>query len=101
MADRTRDLARARAWNEASIVPLTLLFLPYLETQVRSYSRILPEAPLVHELWVARVDQKMYPELAEMFATSVPDNVANFLASWACGDSHVVVAPQCGSELKG
>ncbi len=87
------NLANARAWNEASIVTLTLLFLPYLETQARSYSRILPKVPLVHELWVARVDQKVYPELVEMFAASVPEQVAEFLASWACGEIDVVVAP--------
>lgn len=86
-------LIRGAAWTTAPIVPLTLLFLPYLETLVRLREQRLPDVPLITELWIARVNGDVREELAEMFAApTFPDDVAAFLTSWVRREFDVVHA---------
>lgn len=89
-------LSIGAAWKTAPIVPLTLLFLPYLETHVRLTrgSWLLPDVPLILELRMARIEGEVHPELADMFGTAAfPADVATFLASWVRREFDVVCEP--------
>lgn len=92
-ADEVGFLSSGAGWQTAPIVPLTLLFLPYLETLVRLGEQRLPDVPLITELWISRAARSLSQELAEMLAASAfPDDVAAFLASWVRGEFDVVHA---------
>jgi hypothetical protein len=90
--DEVADLSRGPGWTTAPIVPLTLLFLPYLETLVRRCAQNRSDVPLVNELSASRAHGEVSQELATMFAgAGFPGNVAAFLASWVRGEFDVVV----------